>query len=159
MVITGNWLSTTVRLWLSYDGCWGRMASDELIVRGSHVAGRSAARPADVHHPVWQRRAVSGLSVPTALAGGVPLPGLWPRPSLRARAAQHLRVHELRPAALAAQGHDLRADQDRPGQVVPGDLPRDLEQGRDRRHRAAAADGLRQLPDGVGVVAQDPQGD
>ena len=43
--------------------------------------------------------------------------------------------------------------------VVPRHLPRDLEQGRHRRHGAAAADGLRQLPDRLELAAQDPQGD
>ena len=57
-----------------------------------------------------------------------------------------------------ARRHHLRADQDRPGQVVPGHLPGDLQQGRDRRHRAAAAAGLGQLPDRLDLAAQAPQG-
>jgi hypothetical protein len=47
---------------------------------------------------------------------------------------------------------------DRPRQMVSRHLPGDLEQGRHRRHRAAAADGLRQLRHGLGLAAQDPQG-
>ena len=56
-------------------------------------------------------------------------------------------------------GHHLRADQDRARQVVSRHLLGDLEQRRDRRHRAAAADGVWQLPDGVELAAQDPPGD
>ena len=56
-------------------------------------------------------------------------------------------------------GHDLRADQDRPGALVSGDLAGDLEQGRHLGGGAAAADGLRQLPDRLVLAAQDPQGD
>ena len=65
----------------------------------------------------------------------------------------------LRQAAFAAGRHDLRADQDRAGALVSGDLAGDLEQGRHLGHGAAAADGLRQLPDRLVLAAQDPQGD
>ena len=55
--------------------------------------------------------------------------------------------------------HHLRADQDRPQPLVPGRLPGDVQQGRDRRHRAAAAAGPGQLRDRLVLAAQDPQGD
>ena len=42
--------------------------------------------------------------------------------------------------------------------VVPGDLPGDLEQGRHLGDGAQASDGLRQLPDRLELAAQDPQG-
>ena len=76
-----------------------------------------------------------------------------------AQAAVDRGVRGLRQAAFAAGRHHLRADQDRPGALVPGDLPGDLEQGRDLGHGAAAADGLRQLPDRLELAAQDQQGD
>jgi hypothetical protein len=41
-----------------------------------------------------------------------------------------------RQATFAARRHELRADQDRVGQVVSRDLPGDREQGRDLRHGA-----------------------
>ena len=68
-------------------------------------------------------------------------------------------VRGLRQAAFAAGRDDLRADQDRAGALVPGDLAGDLEQGRHLGDGAAAADGLRQLPDRLVLAAQDPQGD
>ena len=64
-------------------------------------------------------------------------------------------VHGLRQAALDSRRHHLRADQDRAGPVVPGDLSGDLEQGRDLGDGA----GLRQLPDRLELAAQDPKGD
>ena len=84
--------------------------------------------------------------------------GLRPWDGLPPSAAADRRVRGLRQAAFAAGRHHLRADQDRPGALVPGDLAGDLEQGRDLGHGAAAADGLRQLPDRLVLAAQDPQG-
>ena len=120
----------------------------------------TAARSADVHRPVRHRRAVSGLSVRRAR---------WPD-GFRCAGCGHGEAYAIRRrlidecAACGKQhsllaGHHLRADQDRPGALVPRHLPGDLEQGRHRRHRAAAADGLRQLPDRLELAAQDPQGD
>ena len=86
---------------------------------------------------------MSGLSVPGALARGLSLRRLRPRARLPPQAAADRRVRGLRQAALAAGRHHLRADQDRPGHVVPRDLPGDLEQGRDLGDGAEAADGLR----------------
>ena len=62
----------------------------------------------------------------------------------------------LRQAALDPGRHHLRADQDRPGALVPGDRPGDLEHGRHLGHGAPAPDGLRQLPDRLELAAQDP---
>ena len=41
------------------------------------------------------------------------------------------------------------------GQVVPGHLPGDVQQGRDRRHRAQAAAGLGQLPEHLDLAARN----
>ena len=80
------------------------------------------------------------LSGPAALAGRVSLPGVWLRPGLAARPAQLIyQCAACGQTALAAQGHDLRADQDRAFAVVPGDLSGHLEQGRDLGDGAASA--------------------
>ena len=92
--------------------------------------------------PLRQRRAVSRLSGPGALARGLPLRRLRPRARLQPQAAVDRGMRGLRQAAFAARGHDLRADQDRLVALVPGDLPGDLEQGRDLGHGAQAPDGL-----------------
>ena len=68
-------------------------------------------------------------------------------------------VHGLRQAALDPGRHPVRADQDRARQVVPRDLPGDLEQGRDLGDGAPAPDGLRQLSDRLELAAQDPPRD
>ena len=65
-------------------------------------------------------------------------------------------VRGLRQAAFAAGRDDLRADQDRPGSLVFGDLAGDLEQRRHLGGGAAAADGLRQLQHRLVLAAQDP---
>ena len=102
---------------------------------------------------------VPGLSVPGALARGLSLRRLRPRARLSPQGAADRRMRGLRQAALAARRHDLRADQDRAVALVPGDLPGDLEQGRDLGHGAQAPDGLRQLPDRLELAAQDQAGD
>src|SRR4051795_12314930 len=103
---------------------------------------RSAGRHAIVPGPVRHRRAVSGVPVQGPLAGRFPLRCLRARRCLRAQDQDRLRVRGLPQAALAPGRHHLRADQDRLGQVVPGDPPGDVQQGRDRRRRAQAAAGL-----------------
>ena len=85
-------------------------------------------------------------------------PGCGHGRGLPPSAAADRRVRRLRQAAFAAGRDDVRADQDRPGALVSGDLAGDLEQGRHLGHGAAAADGLRQLPDRLVLAAQDPQG-
>ena len=99
------------------------------------------------------RRPVPGLSVRPALARGLRLHGLRPRRGLQPSAAADRRVRGLRQAALAARRHHLRADQDRAGALVSRHLAGDLEQRRDLRHGAAAADGLFQLPDRLELAA------
>src|SRR5919206_580177 len=127
-------------------------------VERMHAARRAPARFHGVQRPVRDRRTVSGVPVPGTLAGRLPLRRLRARRRLRAADAPRLRVHGLRQAALPARRHPLRADQDRPGALVPGHLPGDLEQGRHRRRRAAAATRVRQLPDRLELAAQAPQG-
>src|SRR3954463_8506172 len=119
---------------------------------------RSAGRHAIVPGPVRHRRAVSGVPVQGPLAGRFPLRCLRARRCLRAQDQDRLRVRGLPQAALAPGRHHLRADQDGLGQVVPGDPPGDVQQGRDRRHRARAAAGPGQLPDRLDLAAQAPQG-
>ncbi len=65
----------------------------------------------------------------------------------------------MRKAALDPGRHPVRADQDRARQVVPRDLPGDLEQGRDLGDGAPAPDGPRQLSDRLELAAQDPPRD
>src|SRR3954447_710561 len=119
---------------------------------------RSAGRHAIVPGPVRHRRAVPGVPVRGPLAGRLPLRCLQARRCLHAQDQDRLRVRGLPQAALAPGRHHLRADQDRPQPLVSGDLPGDVQQGRDRRHRAAAAAGPRQLRARLVLAAQDPQG-
>ena len=86
--------------------------------------------------------AVPGLPVPGALAGRLPLRRLRPPPGPGAQGAADRGVRGLWQAALAARGHDLRADQDRLGQAVSRHLLGDLEQGRDLGHGTQAAMGF-----------------
>ena len=97
---------------------------------------------------LFARRWPQGFCCQAAAMGGLP-----------ASAAADRGVRGLRQAAFAAGRDDLRADQDRPGALVSGDLAGDLEQRRHLGGGAAAADGLRQLPDRLVLAAQDPQGD
>src|SRR6188472_3552856 len=129
------------------------------LVGGRDAAERVAGRSAELSEALWDRRAVPGLPVPGALAGGISLFGLRPRARLGAQGAPDRRMRGLRQTAFAARGHDLRADQDRAVAVVPGDLPGDLEQGWDLGDGAQAADGLRELPDRLELAAQDQKGD
>src|SRR3954462_9956406 len=126
--------------------------------RDNDAPRRSAGRHAIVPGPVRQRRAVPGVPVRGALAGWIPVLSMRPWRRLRAQDQDRLRVRGLPQAARAPGRHHLRADQDGLGQVVPGDPPGDLQQGRDRRHRARAAAGLGQLPDRLDLAAQAPQG-
>src|SRR5690349_8676319 len=119
---------------------------------------RSAGRHAVVPGPVRQRRAVPGVPVQGPLAGRISVRCLRARRCLHAQDQDRLRVRGLPQAALAPGRHHLRADQDRPQPLVPGHLPGDVQQGRDRRHRAAAAAGPGQLRDRLVLAAQEPQG-
>ena len=124
----------------------------------SDAPRRSTGRHAIVPGPVRHRRAVPRVPVQGPLAGRLPLRCLRTRRCLHAQDQDRLRVRGLPQAALALGRHHLRADQDGLGQVVPGDLPGDVQQGRDRRHRAQAAAGPGQLPDRLELAAQAPQG-
>ncbi len=115
-----------------------------------------AAGSAELSRAVRHRSGVSGLSGAGALARGLALRRLRPRPGLPPQEAADRGVQGVRQAALDPRRHALRADQDRPRALVSRDLPGDREQGRDLGHGAAAADGLRQLWHRLGVAAQDP---
>src|SRR3954465_131502 len=123
-----------------------------------HATRRSPSRLPRVQRSVRDGRAMSEVPDQGPLAGRLPLRRLRSWSRLHAADPSRLRVRGLPQAALPARRHPLRADQDRPGALVPRRLPGDLEQGRDRRRRAAAAARFRQLPDRLELAAQAPQG-
>src|SRR3954470_22286169 len=123
-----------------------------------HATRRSPSRLPRVQRSVRDGRAMSEVPDQGPLAGRLPLRRLRSWSRLHAADPSRLRVRGLPQAALPARRHHLRADQDRPGALVPRHLPGDLEQGRDRRRRAAAAAGPGQLPDRLELAAQAPQG-
>src|SRR3954453_21218531 len=123
-----------------------------------HATRRSPSRLPRVQRSVRDGRAMSEVRDQGPLAGRLPLRRLRSWSRLHAADPSRLRVRGLPQAALPARRHHLRADQDRPGALVPRHLPGDLEQGRDRRRRAAAAARFRQLPDRLELAAQAPQG-
>src|SRR3954468_2428263 len=123
-----------------------------------HATRRSPSRLPRVQRSVRDGRAMSEVPDQGPLAGRLPLRRLRSWSRLHAADPSRLRVRGLPQAALTARRHHLRADQDRPGALVPRHLPGDLEQGRDRRRRAAAAAGPGQLPDRLELAAQAPQG-
>src|SRR3954467_15942090 len=123
-----------------------------------HATRRSPSRLPRVQRSVRDGRATSEVPDQGPLAGRLPLRRLRSWSRLHAADPSRLRVRGLPQAALPARRHHLRADQDRPGALVPRHLPGDLEQGRDRRRRAAAAAGPGQLPDRLELAAQAPQG-
>src|SRR3954452_8953217 len=123
-----------------------------------HATRRSPSRLPRVQRSVRDGRAMSVVPDQGPLAGRHPLRRLRSCSRLHAADPSRLRVRGLPQAALPARRHPLRADQDRPGALVPRHLPGDLEQGRDRRRRAAAAARFRQLPDRLELAAQAPQG-
>src|SRR4051794_29219599 len=123
-----------------------------------HATRRSPSRLPRVQRSVRDGRAMSEVPDQGPLAGRLPLRRLRSWSRLHAADPSRLRVRGLPQAALPARRHHLRADQDRPGALVPRRLPGDLEQGRDRRRRAAAAARVRQLPDRLELAARAPQG-
>ena len=74
---------------------------------------------------LWNRTAVLRRPVPMAMAQGVSVPALWPRPMLPTQQPQAPTVQSLPPPDLDHRRNHLRLHQAAPHGVVSGHLPHD----------------------------------